>query len=189
IVRHTSGGVNILGTDNERRSEQTKRVEITNNLFEDLDGPSWGKGDGVFLIITGTLNVTVDHNTILQSGNLVTAYGKPNVGFVFTNNLARHNEYGLFGADVGTGNPALNRFFPESQFKRNALIGGQKSLYPGDNFFPARAEDVGFAGHAKGDYALAAASQLKQRGTDGKDIGCNLSSLKTAMESVRPASS
>jgi hypothetical protein len=186
IVRHTSGAINILGTDNEKKSEQTKRVEITNNLFEDVNGKRWGDGDGVFLIITETVDVTLDHNTILQSGNLVTAYGKPNRGFSFTNNLARHNDYGLFGSNTGTGNPALNKFFPESRFKRNALIGGQKSEYPADNYFPAQVSDVGFTDHAKGDYALAATSQLKQRGTDGKDIGCNLSALRAAMESARP---
>ena len=187
IVRHTSGAINILGTDNEKKSEQTKRVEITNNLFDDVNGKRWGNGDGVFLIITETVDVTIDHNTILQSGNLVTAYGKPNRGFVFTNNIARHNDYGLFGSDTGTGNPALNRFFPESRFKRNALIGGPKSEYPADNYFPAQLADVGFTDHEKGEYALTATSQLKQRGTDGKDIGCNLSLLKAAMESSRPA--
>jgi hypothetical protein len=187
IVRHTSGAINILGTDNEKKSEQTKRIEITNNLFEDVDGKRWGKGDGVFLIITETINVTLDHNTILQSGNLITAYGKPNRGFAFTNNLARHNEYGIFGADMGTGNPALSRFFPEGLFKRNALIGGQKSLYPADNFFPAEVAEVGFAGQSQGDYALSATSQLKQRGTDGKDVGCNLSLIRTAIDSARPA--
>jgi hypothetical protein len=186
IVRHTSGAINILGTDDEKKSEQTKRIEISNNLFDDVDGKRWGKGDGVFLIITETVDVTVDHNTILHSGNIITAYGKPNRGFSFTNNLARHNEYGVFGDSMGTGSPALNKFFPESQFKRNALIGGPKSQYPADNFFPAQLADVGFVGQAKGDYALATTSQLKQRGTDGKDIGCNLSSLKTAMESLRP---
>jgi hypothetical protein len=186
IVRHISGGINILGTDNEKKSEHTKRIEITNNLFEDVNGKRWGNGDGVFLIITETVDVTLDHNTILQSGNLVTAYGKPNKGFAFTNNIARHNDYGLFGSDTGTGNPALKRFFPESLFKRNALIGGPKSEYPADNFFPAQLSDVGFTDHAKGDYALAPTSQLKQRGTDGKDIGCNLSTLRGAMESSRP---
>jgi hypothetical protein len=186
IVRHTSGAVNILGRDDEKRSEQTKRIEIINNLFEDVDGSRWGKGDGVFMIITETVNVTVDHNTILHTGNIITAYGKPNRGFSFTNNLARHNEYGVFGDSMGTGSPALNKFFPESLFKRNALIGGHKSEYPADNFFPAQLADVGFVGHAKGDYALATTSQLKQRGTDGKDIGCNLSTLRTAMESPRP---
>ena len=45
IVRHTASGINILGRDDNGPSQQTKRILIRNNLFEDMGG-SWGGGPG-----------------------------------------------------------------------------------------------------------------------------------------------
>jgi len=56
----------------------------------------WGS-NGRFLQVTETVDLRVDHNTILQTGNLITAYGVPTQGFVFTNNIALHNQYGIIG--------------------------------------------------------------------------------------------
>ncbi|HWX40861.1 MAG TPA: hypothetical protein VN345_06895, partial [Blastocatellia bacterium] len=61
--------------------------------------------------------------------------------------------------------------------KRNVLIGGQKSNYPDENFFPGAIPDVGFSDPTHGDYALASPSPFKKRGSDGLDIGCDISEL------------
>src|SRR5207244_4240898 len=47
IVRHTGAAVNILATDNLHPSQQTQRVQIKNNLFDDVS-TAWG-GNGTFL--------------------------------------------------------------------------------------------------------------------------------------------
>jgi hypothetical protein len=188
IVRHTSGGINILGTDNEKRSEQTKRVEITNNLFEDVDGKRWGKGDGVFLIITGTLDVTVDHNTVLQSGNIITAYGKPCENFSFTNNLTPNNEYGIIGDSVAPGLDTLERFFPGRSFKKNIIVGGQPWVYPlKKNYFPASFDEIGFVDSGKKNYRLSANSPFKMSGTRDKDIGADMDAIDAAIGSANLA--
>jgi hypothetical protein len=188
IVRHTSGGVNILGTDNERKSEQTKRVEITNNLFEDLDGRRWGKGDGVFMIITGALYVTVDHNTVLQSGNIITAYGNPCENFSFTNNLTPNNEYGIIGDSVAPGLDTLERFFPGRSFKKNIIVGGQPWVYPlKKNYFPATFDEIGFVDAGKKNYRLSANSPFKMSGTRDKDIGADMDAIEVAMGSANLA--
>ena len=94
IVRHSAGGINILGYDSTAESQTASGITIENNLFEDINHRQWG-GNGLFLQIgNGATNVTVDHNTVLQTGNIVTAYGRskgafiPIPGFRFTNNVA-----------------------------------------------------------------------------------------------------
>ncbi|MDQ3252502.1 MAG: right-handed parallel beta-helix repeat-containing protein, partial [Acidobacteriota bacterium] len=41
IVRHAGAGINILGEDYYHPSQQTKRLTIRNNLFEDINGGVW----------------------------------------------------------------------------------------------------------------------------------------------------
>ncbi len=76
IVRHSAGGINILGFDSTAESRTASGISIENNLFEDINHRSWG-GNGLFLQIgNAPANVTVDHNTVLQTGNVITAYGR-----------------------------------------------------------------------------------------------------------------
>ncbi|HXG66233.1 MAG TPA: hypothetical protein VNO70_14115, partial [Blastocatellia bacterium] len=72
IVRHTGAGINVLGESSNFPSEQVKRVEISNNLFEDVDKAKWG-GDGNFLKITDVTDVQVEHNTVLHTGSIILA--------------------------------------------------------------------------------------------------------------------
>ena len=117
-------------------------MRIEQNLFEDVGGAQW-TGNGCFLQITETHCVIVDRNTIFHLGNVMTGYGQPNTNFAFTNNVARHNEYGVFGDGVGTGKPALDLYFPGSAFTGNVLAGGRSVLYPAGNFFPATLDNNG----------------------------------------------
>lgn len=183
IVRRVSGAINILGRDNLQASQQVKRINISNNLFEEVNGKKWGGGNGVFLTITEAADVTFDHNTILQSGNIISAYGKATTNFVFTNNLLLHNEYGIIGDGTGTGTATLEKYFPQLTFKRNVLVGGQQSRYPGKNFFPAQVSEVGFINPTEGNYELDLVSLFKGQSTDSKDIGCDTKLLKAALGS------
>ncbi|HKG20614.1 MAG TPA: hypothetical protein VKC34_01835 [Blastocatellia bacterium] len=178
VLRHTAAAINVLGRDNNNQSEQVKRVKIHNNLVYDVGGKQWG-GNGVFLQISETRDVSVDHNTVMQRGNIVTGHGSANEGFVFTNNLVPHNEYGVIGDGTGPGNATLSKYFPGITFKKNAIAGGQSSLYPPDNLFPAAPDD------AAGNFNPATASPFKKAGTDGRDIGCDLAALEAAAGSLQ----
>ncbi|HJR07922.1 MAG TPA: right-handed parallel beta-helix repeat-containing protein, partial [Pyrinomonadaceae bacterium] len=184
IIRHTGAGVNILDygwvVGNTRASRQTNRITIKNNLFQDVNANVWG-GEGTFVKLTGTPQVTFDHNTVLQTGNITTAYGNANEQFQFTNNIVNHNQYGLMGAGQGGGNPTIAVFFPNGLIRRNVFIGAEAERYPGDNFFPPSLEGVKFADRARGDFRLAAASAYRARGTDGKDVGCDIAALNAAL--------
>ncbi|HEV8657053.1 MAG TPA: hypothetical protein VGS96_00365 [Thermoanaerobaculia bacterium] len=175
IVRNTSSAVNMLGTDDINVSQQTKRIVIRDNLFEDVGGEKWGGGGRLFQILGATVDVVIEHNTALQTGDVIVGDGQPSIGFIYRNNLTPHNEYGVGGTST-FGNPSrtLATFFPGAVFAGNVLIGGAADEYPPGNFFPSTAQDVGFVDFAGGDYRLATTSPYKAAGTDGKDIGADI---------------
>src|SRR5206468_1482644 len=86
VVRHVAGGINILGHDDIKWSQQTRRVHIKNNLFYDVGG-AWGRGQ-LFQLLDGTADVAIDHNTALQTDSVVMGGDhQGHSGFVFTNNI------------------------------------------------------------------------------------------------------
>src|SRR5262249_45975143 len=95
IVRHSAAGFNILGTDDIHSSQQAQRIQIKNDLFDDIGGTRWGTNGRLFQIVGGPANVQIDHVTAFQTGNVITADVAPSVGFSFTNNLVPHNDYGV----------------------------------------------------------------------------------------------
>ena len=181
IVRHTAGGVNILGTDNLAPSQLTNHITIRDNLFEDM-GTTWGSGSKTIMIGPGGDSFTIDHNTFITSDSTIVAlYGgtatapTPITGLVFTNNMSEHRTYGFFGDNFGTGLSTINAYLPGSVIVRNVLAGGPASKYPAGNFFPSVADwDAGFVNYAGADYHLLASSPYKKAGTDGADLGANI---------------
>src|SRR3989442_1161630 len=131
-------------------------------------------------MLNGSADVTIDHNTVFQSQHVVVADLLPNSGFVFTNNIAPHNLYGVFGSGRGSGNDSLNTYFPGSVFRRNVIPGAPAASYPVDNFYPPTLSDVGFADLPRGDYRLAPSSSYKNAGTDGKDVGADIDAVEAA---------
>ncbi|MFL6278403.1 MAG: hypothetical protein ACJ74G_24725 [Blastocatellia bacterium] len=185
LVRHAAGGINILGRDNNHPSRQADGLLIRNNLFYDIGTPQWGS-NGRFLQISGAVGIRLDHNTALQTGNIITAYGEPTAEFGFTNNLVLNNDYGVIGDGAASGNATIEQYLPASTFKKNAIIGGQASRYPKKNLFPASMAEVGFLDPASGNFRLSASSPLKGGGTKGQDIGADLDAIEQAHGASRP---
>jgi len=181
IVRSVGGGFNMHGTDDNRPSLPTRRVRISNNLLEDVDGARWGGPGIAFHTNGGPHDITIEHNTVFHTGNLFATTGTQTEGVVFRNNLSAHNEFGVKGDGRGTGSDTIDFYFPGAVFRRNVLVGGQSNLYPPDNFFPGSFDQVIFVNRAGGNYRLDPASPYKNAGTDGKDIGCNIDALNAAL--------
>jgi hypothetical protein len=190
VLRRSSAGFNILGYDNTARSGQLKRVRITNNVLYDIGGGTWG-GSGIFAQLGGQpRDITFDHNTVMQGGHMLSLYsgsiinasgaqvpGGPIVGLVFTNNLIKHNAYGIFGSSQAYGNGSLNYYAPGAIVRRN-VIGSDKSVtsrYPTDNQFPTVAVFMThFLNPNVRDYRLISSSTYIDAGLDGLDQGCTL---------------
>ena len=148
-------------------SRLTQHIVVTGNLFTRI-------GREPLLKISGGSDIRLDHNTSDQDGSVVVAYGEPTRRFAFTNTIANHNAYGVFGDSVGTGRPAMRAFFPGIRFAGNVLPGGDRKLYPSRNWFPRRLRLVTRGSRR---WALPAASSYRGRGTDGRDPGANVRAL------------
>lgn len=190
IVRHASSGINILGTDNERRSQEAKRIRIVNNLLTEIvaDSP-----DNIpyFLQINGGQQITVAHNTVQQGGNIITAYGTSVRGFIFRDNIVQFNRYGIVCLTEGSGCGAENIFcicFPGGMFKGNVIadnLGAAandrvEEKYPAGNYFVSSFQRIGFNDFARGDWRLGTTSRTRRRASDGTDPGVNLDALVAA---------
>jgi hypothetical protein len=185
VVRHVAAVFNILGTDDTHESGPARRIQITNNVFYAVDDKTWG-GNGAFMQMgVGPSDVTVSHNTILQSGILVGAYGgtkeKPStiIGFVFTDNIAKTNTYGVFGAGRSPGNDTLTTFFPGAVFAHNALAGASPSRYPGANLFPSVQQmEQQFIDASTGDFRLVPDSSFRGVASDGTNLGASFERIR-----------
>jgi hypothetical protein len=187
VIRHASSGINILGSDNERHSQEAKRICVVNNLLLDIvaDRP-----DNIpyFLQINGGQQIVVAHNTVQQAGNVITAYGAPSVGFSFRDNIIQFNRYGIVCLNPGPECGGRNYFcncFPGGSFNGNvfadnlgtALSDRMDEKYPAGNYFVGSFQKVGFNDLAHGDWSLAASSHTRKRASDGGDPGVNIKSL------------
>jgi glycosyltransferase involved in cell wall biosynthesis len=189
IVQHSAAAIQILGVDDNAKSEQTRSITIRNNLFADIDNDHWG-GNGYFLQVTGApRDITVDHNTIIQehASGIAQVEGPPVLGFVFTNNLVRHNAYGIIGQDRAPGSDTISAYFPASLIVGNVIADGDPRRYPAGNRFPSSAEFRSqFVEYDRGDFRLIPASPWNAAGTDGVRLGADLTALPTRATGRQP---
>lgn len=183
-VTNVANGFNILGYEAKEGfvSLPTRNIVIRNNLLL-IDGKRLD-GDGrCFQLLDGRMSdVTLDHNTCIADGTFLNldAYGHGKFQrIVVTNNLARHNLYGVFGNAVGSGLPALEAMLEKPTFLKNVLAGAEGYSYPATTLTPSL---VTFQGHFQspetGDYRLKVTSSWRGGGTDGRDLGADRASLE-----------
>jgi hypothetical protein len=188
IVRNTAAVFNLLGRDNMGESGTLRRVKISDNLIYAVDSKAWG-GNGLFLLIgNAPAELVVEHNTVIQTGNVITVYGGTRESpaavdrFVFRNNITLHNTNGIIGASLGVGTDTLTAFFPGATVVRNVMAGGRESRYPGDNLFPDSDRFARqFVDYAQQDYRLRRDSEFRRAATDGADLGVNFVALFRAL--------
>ena len=163
------------------------------NLFYDVNAATWG-GTGAFALIgEGPTDIAIEHNTVSQNGNIIMAYGgtksepKPIAGFVFRDNLIRHNRYGVHGADRAPGQDTLQAFFPDTVFQSNVIGGGDSKQYPKGNTFITDSDfDASFVNAAAGNYRLAPGSRLRGAASDGRDVGADIAAIAQALGTRTP---
>jgi len=189
IVRHSAGGMNVLGTDDLQPSGATNTVTIRNNLFDDLGRNGfWGENLPWLLFGDGGSGYTIDHNTVIHTGtSLVYFYGaRAFAQFAYANNMGRHNDYGFMGESRSPGNDTINAYLaPPYTLTRSLIVGGNPPWYPMTNqqcgtatCFPTEAAwEAEFANFSAGDYHLTTTSNYKTAATDGKDLGADLTTL------------
>jgi len=183
VLVRSDQGINMLGRDNNFPSGQLARVLVRNNL-------AYLVGGRMLQMISGTADVTVEHNTADHTGDtVVSADGAAHTRFVFRNNIATYGTYGIFGSGAGSGNAAMRTFFPGAIVERN-VFGGPNAPraapnYPADNVFVASMDDVGFSDRSNRNYRLRSSSSYREQATDGTDIGANVDAISS--DTVAPS--
>jgi FG-GAP-like repeat len=186
VLRHSGSGINILGSDDilNRPSLRTNHITIFNNLFVDLDGQNWG-GNGYFLqLVNGPQDVTVDHNTIIQdhSFGILNLDLAPAPRFTFTNNLARHSQYGIIGSGYGPGTGTIAFYLSDSSIVKNVIADADPNKYPAGNIYPTSAAfRAQFVSYDAGNYKLVGNSPWRRAGTDGLDLGAILGAVRPSV--------
>jgi hypothetical protein len=179
VIQHANGAVNILGLDDLRPSQQGKRMRVANNLFVDT-----GEDNTAFVQTSRAESITIEHNTVQHTGNVITSHGGPTTKFIFRNNILQNNAYGVF-CEGGV----LDTCLPGASFSGNVIVDNYDSAgkgypldrnYPPGNFFPRSLKEVGFVNLEQNDFRLGPTSHFRKRATDGKDIGVNFDELKAS---------
>jgi len=185
IIRHAGTAFNISGrATSDKPSLQGRRIRIANNLVLDV-GPDYS---AFFVQSSGADSVTVEHNTVDHTGNLIVTHGEPTTNFVFRNNIVQHNQYGV----VCEG--GVRVCFKAGAFKGNVIADNNDSAasgypiernFPPGNYFPPSFKHVKFVNYTRGDWRLADDSRFKGKATDGKDPGVDFQSFKASEEALR----
>ncbi|MGA7220740.1 MAG: putative Ig domain-containing protein [Candidatus Sulfotelmatobacter sp.] len=186
-----------------------QRYSIHDIVVDDIDGSKYnGPGDFAQISVSAGApllqNVTINHvtafppSTMAMIGDMTATSGKMK-NFVFTNSIVNTGSYPVWSTGNGPTNCAYNdqplstfkACFNPYSFVNNALIGSPSqyppSLWPSGNFFPASTGTVQFIdynGGNGGDYQLQSSSPYKGAGTDGLDLGADVSALNSAIAGV-----
>lgn len=133
-VKNSEQGIQLLGKDNLQPSQRATGLVIRNNRFTGITNR--------FLTLTGGYaNVSMDHNTHDQGGNIMTLAGEPALGFRYTNNVTTRGAagFGIKGDGTEEGNPTLAKYTPDAVVAGNviAALGSRVSGYPPNNHYPA----------------------------------------------------
>ena len=153
----------------------TARVLIKNNVISATG--LHGAHGWALMLLEGPVDVTVDHNTVFASTAFMeaeNAAGDPmTYRFTFTNNIVV-SPSGLIGSGTSSARDTLNTYFSNWTLTKNAVTSGPASAFPAGNYFPASEADIHFSNSAAGDYSLAASSPYRGVGTDGRDLGADM---------------
>lgn len=159
IFRNIANGVNLRGMEATDKVPRMKRISIVDNLFEKM-GAFSGEGKA-FQVLSGSESLAFDHNTVRGRVTAVLILdalpGQLHKDLSFTNNVAPHGDYGVFGSGGSIAIAALNKFASEWSFAGNALYAKPNYVtqpYPPGNYFPSTENGV-----------------TSLRGTDGKPVG------------------
>lgn len=171
IVKNSPAALNMLGSDAPKPSKRGTGLRIANNLFIDISA--------AFLTMSGYYDVTVEHNTHFQSGNIMILYGEPSLRFTYRNNVTVRdsNGYGVKGDGTGEGTVALEMFTPGYKFEKNVIANANASIYPRQNSFPNSVSSVGFVDYERGNYRLRPDSRFQGTASGGGNPGADFDKL------------
>jgi len=175
IVRHANAGFSILGRDTDHTSQQAKNFRIANNLMVDIGNDY----SAVFIAGCCADTITVENNTVQQTGNIMTCYGPPTSNFVFRNNIVQYNSYGLYCPANALAANSLGNIIADNS--GSVAANGYPPTIPRGNILVNSYDQIGFVDFKQGDWRLTAQSKVKRKATNGGDPGVDFQALGAAV--------
>ena len=198
LIRHVFGLFLINGREAAAgngsfvRPPPLTNFTFQNNLAVDVGNTQMAQGSSQYTTqVNDAVNVLIDHNTMDHLNNAgFIAFVTPNQnnGFTFTNNMVRRGSYGIHGDGLGEGTNSLQTDAPGYVFTGNDIAGASSSVYPSGNFFDStstwQGQFTSWASDGSGDYHIRAAATMHNAGTDGKDVGADVTAVLAAVAGV-----
>jgi Putative Ig domain len=211
-LSHSGTGISLADATSDTGASGTagERYSIHDITIDDINMSLYNGGGAAFQIVnawpvTPLNSISINHVTafpdpaskIISLGNDTT--NQTMYGFTFTNNMIGTARFPIWSsggqlncAISSVPLTALNACFPQGYtFQNNALIAVNgnypPSTWPANNLFPASVSAVQFANFNNGnggDYTLLSSSPYKNAGTDGKDLGADISAIQSAVAGV-----
>ena len=213
-ISHVAAGMQLAATQNLESgvwvdSLAAQRWSIHDDVIDDINGAFY-KGPGVvfqistFMVHRSLNNLAINHVTafadpnhgVLSLGGSTTLPKSSTIGI--TNSIFLAGKYpvwstGVTNACALSGQPlnSFNACWNGYSVTANALIGTTSQppngLWPNGNYFPANPAAVQFVNFNNGnggDYHLQSSSPYKGIGTDGKDLGADITVLQATTAGV-----
>ena len=195
LIHNVGRGLLLTGEDDLQISQQTQRVLIRNNVFDEINAAN----GGAFTIGIETtspdrpiLYLTIENNLIVypedEVGYNPGAFNAATLdGFIFRNNIFTEGDY---GAVIGTGQLNYTTeyngvIFNPSSSRYTYNLNNYATRYPGPGMQKADVPaDADFTDWTAENYLLLNTSPFYQAGSDGKDMGPDIAELNAAIAGV-----
>ena len=187
IIRHCANAFRIAGVADGAK-HRSNRYYIHDNLCYGLyesKGINWaGTSDHNFMVFDRAFEVMIDHNTFYSpSTTNYTVYVENNLSKIkIRNNLFFRSSLGVRTSGQNSGNDSLNTAVPGGDYvvDYNAFPNVSLASYPANNFAPNTVSAIGYTNATNdddGDYSLSSGSSYKNAGSDGRDLGCDITKV------------
>jgi hypothetical protein len=211
-ISHVGAGISIATADSFDGGEALAgaRYSIHDIIVDDINVQEYPGHGNLFMVINDWSqnvlnNVMINHVTGFSDPahrvlSLLDLPTNPQMwGFVVTNSILGLGSQTVASAGGGPTNcahsyvplPSLNECFRTYTFSYNAIIGSSQASNPSDwpagNYFPANAgvtQFTNFNNANGGNYQLLPSSPYRNAGSDGKDLGADISALQAAIAGV-----
>jgi hypothetical protein len=183
-VRNVAAAIDLAAHPEASPAVPMSNVLIANNLIENVNVGIFTAHGRLFQFLNGPANITIEHNTTLNSdvsnaAVMMDAAPPLMANLVFRNNVMSHGQYGITGSGAGSGTAALNYYAaPGYIFQGNVIYGVTASQYPSGSWYPATPALVGFVDFTGGNYRLASTSPYAKLATDGTDPGADIDTIE-----------
>ncbi len=192
VVRNSAAGLSLAANPSNHPALPAERFLFEENIFEAIGSFAGSTNGRMIMMLQGLNDIEIRHNTLIHNavaGQFI-LMDNPAGGqnLVVRNNLATWG--GPWGAVMGTapqGSQALAAFMSPYAFEGNLVIGMPSNIiggYPAQNFYPSAMSLVGLVNQAGGNYGLVASSPYKGKGTDGRDPGADVTTVRARTANV-----